>query len=388
MAVHSVTVAGIIPSCPAAGPEGTVPCFYLSQEGAMVVENQAHTSQRNFKIHIANVSTLRIAIDQSQTVAALKYTNLMALLHFERVPREWDFATAQMAMGTFGMYTTENRTIECTLSQAPEGSVITGFSGEACHSAQSGGMPGYQQFSRGDLAEVKNTTTTVEYYSTTTTTVSAGSTVVNVVRHNRTFMSTSLYMSVYCLGPCNYSIVLRSNNSFVQGSCPGASSDGNESVSGLDGPTNGLCCQHGCSKAGRCVVAKTKDTLSRAIDPLSHETECVCNMFRKGAYCQLDAPPSYWYNCFMHICLALLILFSSNKLLMWFAEPHMMDEDMDHHRRQQAERKRKLSALAKKRASSVQPQKTIELTPVEAITPPPDDAPPSENATHEGSDAV
>ena len=42
----------------------------------------------------------------------------------------------------------------------------------------------------------------------------------------------------------------------------------------------------------------------------------------------------------------------------------MMDEDMDHHRRQQAERKRKLSALAKKQARSVQPQKTIELTPI------------------------
>ena len=299
--------------CPSA-TGGKVDCLDLSHNGNVVVNNQAAATQRNYAIHVNNASSFTVQIDQSQTPTTFKYTNLVALLSTKHIPSQWDVSTAQFMIGKFGKYWAKNESVlKCNWTfygNATHNSVsYTNVDGGANACFFGGGASVPLAPSSNKNLDVYSSAKMVatEEYNVLSTVTNGAVTSTTVKRYNRTFMKTTLYMSVYCQGKCAYSIAVENPRTYVADACPTDAG----AISRSAKNNTGLCCPAGCSQNGTCLI-----------DGM-HGTSCTCNQFRVGGNCETYQLPVYMWATIGYTIFALLMLQFYTHFIKWFLGPEL-----------------------------------------------------------------
>lgn len=263
-----------------------IDCYDISTDGKVTINKQEKSTQRNFKFHFLNMSSVQFTL--SIYPSSYKYANTIALFSFEKVPRKWDITTAGIQLGNFGKYdhavdSTSSFSMKVTQTGPNNGSItIQNISNSYSNDTSVPKSPGASSDTLQLIPSYSRSRISTEYYEYINTTTSGKITTSTIVSGNRNFINTTLYISIYCLSDCTYELLLKSKNSYLSNTCPNGM--------GLSKSNNSLCCPYnGCNGNGNCVMDHGNTKL-----PI-----CICDKGYTGKGCATATETSAIYGFYI-----------------------------------------------------------------------------------------
>ena len=263
-----------------------IDCYDISADGKVTVNNQEKSTQRNFKFHFLNMTSVQFTL--SIHPSSYNYANTIALFSFEKVPRKWDITTAGIQLGNFGKYyhavdSTSSFMTKVTQTGPKNGSItIQNVLNSYSNNTSVPKSPGASDDKLLLIPSYSRSRITTEYYEYINTTTTGKITTSTIVSGNRNFINTTLYISVYCLSDCSYELSLKSKNSYLSNTCPNGM--------GLSKTNNSLCCPYnGCNGNGNCVMDHSNTKL-----PI-----CMCDKGYNGEECITATETSAIYGIYI-----------------------------------------------------------------------------------------